>query len=198
MKQILIIHGGTSFNTYQSYMKYLNDKSVTYDKILYHQGWKEWLAHEMPDTDVLLPSMPNPLNAVYDEWVVYFEKIMPLLSDDVRLVGHSLGAMFLAKYLDSHTLTHPVRQLILISGGYDDESSEELGSFKVLSAKNVIRSAQDIHLFHSEDDPVVPFSELAKFQRDIPSAKLHIFTDKGHFFAASPTFPELLELLQQK
>ena len=64
------------------------------------------------------------------------------------------------------------------------------------SAAGLEKSAKEVNLFHSKDDPVVPFTELAKFQRDLPTAKLHIFEDRNHFF--QPTFPELKELLEQK
>lgn len=198
MKQVLIIHGGNSFKSYDDYRSYLDAKAVNYQKILYHKGWKTWLAEQLDEDDVLFPKMPNDLNAVYDEWVIYFEKLIPLLEDDIRLIGHSLGAMFLAKYLNQKVLDKPVRQLILIAGGYDDETNEDFGSFKVNSATGLERSAQEIHLFHSEDDPVVPYTELAKFQRDLPTAVTHSFTDRGHFYSLIPTFPELLELLRQK
>ena len=61
------------------------------------------------------------------------------------------------------------------------------------SARGLEKSAQEIHLFHSEDDPVSPFAELAKFQQDVPIAKAHIFIDRNHFF--QPTFPELVDVL---
>jgi predicted alpha/beta hydrolase family esterase len=196
MKQVVIIHGGSSFNSYESYIANLKTKPVDYERLKPHQKWKQWIAEQMPEADVLLPTLPNGYNASYNEWKIYFEKLLPFLNTDVRLVGHSLGAMFLAVYLNETALPQPVRQLILISGGYNDESTEELGSFKVTSAKNLTRSAQEIHLFHSKDDTVVPFGELAKFQTDIPKAVSHIFTDRGHFNDA--TFPELLDILKQK
>lgn len=198
MKQVLIIHGGNSFSSYEVYRKYLDEKVLDYEKMKVHTGWQQWLAAKLTDADVLLPTMPNSLNAVYDEWKVYFEKLVPLLQDDVRLIGHSLGAMFLAKYLNENVLEKPVRQLVLLAGGYDDESNEDLGSFKVESAVNVPKSAQQVYLFHSTDDPVVPYAELAKFRRDMPNATVRTFTDKGHFFAMNPTFPELLDILKQK
>src|SRR5690606_28810304 len=99
-----------------------------------------------------------------DEWKIYFEKLIPFFGGDVRLVGHSLGAMFLAKYLQDNPLERKVRQLILVAGGYDDDSVEDLGSFGISSATNLTESAESIHLLHSKDDPVVPFAELAKFQ----------------------------------
>ena len=103
--------------------------------------------------------------------------------------------MFLARYLHESPLDSPVRRLVLVSPCYDDESVEDLGSFRVTSATGLEKSAKEIHLFHSKDDPVVPFTELAKFQRDLPTATVHIFEDRNHFFQS--TFPELKELLEK-
>lgn len=194
MKQVLIIHGGESFSSYEAYLSALKASTVDYERLKPQKKWKPWIADQMPEADVLLPSFPNDSNAVYEEWKIYFEKLLPFLKDDVQLVGHSLGAMFLAKYLNSHTLDRRVRRLVLIAGAYDDDANEDLGSFKVESAKSVPGSAEEVHLFHSEDDPVVPFSELAKFQADMPDARAHVFSDRAHFNDA--TFPELLELLK--
>ena len=196
MKQVLIIHGGTSFNSYESYIEELKNSTLDYERLKPQKSWKSWIAEQIHDTDVLLPTFPNGFNAVYEEWKIMFEKIIPLLNSEISVIGYSLGATFLAKYLHETTLSTPVDQLILVSGVYDDETNEELGSFKITSAKGLEKSAGHIHLIHSKDDPVVPFGELAKFQADLPSAKTSIFTDRGHF--GQPTFPELLELIKQK
>ncbi len=193
MKQILIIHGGDSFSSYDAYVRSLRSLEISYDRLRQQKKWKTWLAEQLPEADVLLPTFPNGSNAAYDEWVIYFEKLLPFLHDEVYLIGHSLGAMFLAKYLNENPLENPVKKLLLIAGGYNDESMEDLGSFKVTSAKNLPQSADEIHLFHSEDDPVVPYSELAKFQADLPDAIIHSFENRGHFLDES--FPELLAIL---
>ena len=194
MKQIVIIHGGSSFNSYENYLDSLKNSPLHYERLLWAQKWREWLAQTINGYDVLLPNFPNKQNAQYEEWKIYFEKLLPLLGSDVQLVGYSLGAMFLAKYLHESPLHTPVRRLVLVSPCYDDESVEDLGSFQVESAAGLEKSAEEIHLFHSKDDPVVPFTELAKFQQDLPTANLHIFEDRNHFF--QPTFPELKELLE--
>lgn len=193
MKQILIIHGGDSFSSYDAYIRSLRSLEISYDRLRQQKKWKTWLVEQLPEADVLLPTFPNCSNAVYDEWVIYFEKLLPFLHDEVYLIGHSLGAMFLAKYLNEAPLNKPVKKLLLVAGGYDDESMEDLGSFKVTSAKNLPQSADEIHLFHSEDDPVVPYSELAKFQADLPDAIIHSFENRGHFLDES--FSELLAIL---
>ena len=195
MKQIVIVHGGSSFNNYENYLNNLKNSQLHYERLLWVQKWRDWPAQEIVVADVLLPDFPNKQNADYTEWKIYFEKLLTLLGDDVQLVGYSLGAMFLAKYLHESPLSSPVRRLVLVSPCYDDESVEDLGSFRVTSAIGLEKSAEEIHLFHSKDDPVVPFTELAKFQRDLPTAKVHIFEDRNHFF--QPTFPELKELLKK-
>ena len=196
MKQIVIIHGGSSFNSYENYLNHLKSSQLHYERLLWSQKWRDWLAQEIVDADVLLPDFPNKQNASYAKWKIYFEKLLPLLGDDVQLIGYSLGAMFLAKYLHESPLHTTVRRLVLVSPCYNDESVEDLGSFQIESVAGLEKSAEEIHLFHSKDDPVAPFTELAKFQQDLPTAKLHIFEDRNHFF--QPIFPELKELLEQK
>ena len=100
--------------------------------------------------------MPNSANAKFLEWSTYFEKMLSLLSSDFQLVGHSLGGMFLVKYLQKNPLKNKAKRIILIAPGYNDESKEEMGSFKIKSAKKIIKSSDNIHLFHSKNDPIVP------------------------------------------
>ncbi len=196
MKQVLIIHGGDSFSSYEKYMESLRASEVDYERLKARRGWKVWLAEQMPGADVLLPSFPNSDNAVYDEWKIYFEKLIPFFGDDVRLVGHSLGAMFLSKYLHEKKLSSKVKQLVLIAGQYGASDGGDVGSFEVTSASGLERSAEEIHLFHSKDDFVVPYSSLSGYQKDLSDATIHTFDDRGHF--NDETFPELLELLKQK
>lgn len=194
MKQIVLIHGGDSFETYSEYLDNLKTTALDYGRLKPTKRWRDTIINTCADADILVPTMPNSANAQYVEWSIWFEKIIPFFGDNVRLIGHSLGAMFLAKYLHERPLKAPVHQLILLAGGYDNEA-EDYGQFRIDSAAGLEQSANEIHLFHSQDDPVVPFAELAKFQADLPNAQSHIFTDRGHFL--DETFPELLELLQK-
>ena len=195
MKQVLIIHGGDSFSSYEAYLESLENLVIDYDRIRARTSWGQWLTSQIVDTDILTPRFPNSQNAVFEEWKIYFEKILPLLQPDVQIIGHSLGAMFLAKYLQNYPLRNPVARIVLIAGEHSNPETDA-GSFVVASATEVPNSAREVHLFHSEDDPVVPFTELAKFQADMPHAHAHVFSDKKHFNES--TFPELLAVLQQK
>jgi BH0848 protein len=193
MTQIVIIHGGDSFSSYDKYLKDLKNRQLDVDQLRPNKRWKDTVIAAFPGADILIPTMPNSANAQYDEWVIWFEKIIPYFSDDVRLIGHSLGAMFLAKYLHENPLKKPVHQLILLAAGYND-STEDYGSFMITSAKGIEKSADEVHLLHSRDDFIVPYSELAKFESDIPTAHVHTFDNKNHFLDAD--FPELIALLK--
>ena len=193
MKQILFLHGGESFSSYDSYLEWLKNKQLNYENLKYAPRWREWVAQQATNCDVLTPNMPNAFNAVYDEWMIYFEKILPMLTGDVTLVGHSLGGMFLARYFHDHTLPKKVHRIVLVAARY---GGNEDGSFVVTSAKGIEKSAEEVHLFHSEDDPLVPYADMAKFKKDIPSAIAHSFKTRGHF--VDSTFPEMLELITQK
>lgn len=193
-KQICIIHGGDTFDSNQEYLDALRDKEVVYERLLYSPGWRDWLASQLADWDVIAPSMPNAQNAQYSEWEIYFSKILPFLDASAVLVGHSLGGIFLAKFLSEHSPALPLSKLILIAAPYDDEQNESLGDFKVSSAVKLNQAAREIHIFHSTDDPVVPFAESSKYIRDLPRARLHSFEDRHHFIGQ--IFPELVEIIR--
>ena len=195
MQQILFLHGGESFLSYDAYLDSLMSRELSYDRLKYSPKWREWIAQQLPGDDVLLRTMPNGYNAQFNEWKIYFEKIMPFLHDDFTIIGHSLGAMFLAKYFEESRLPTKARRIILIAGRHGGPA-EENGSFHVTSSARLSQNSHEVHLFHSMDDPVVPYEDMRKFKNDMPQAIVHSFTDRGHF--NDPTFPEMLELLKQK
>ena len=195
MKQVLIIHGGTPFESNRAYLEDLKNKQLKYDRLLYSPDWKTWLGQKLRSWDVLLPKMPNNANAQYAEWEIMFSKIVPFLKDDVILIGHSLGAIFLAKYLQEHALPIKIKRLILIAAPYDDESYESLKGFKLSRAKRLADKAKEIHFFQSADDPVVNPKEVDKYAADLPDAVIHRFSDRQHF--NTPTIPELLKLIKK-
>ena len=84
---VVIIHGGTTFDTYEEYWKYLESSTLTLEKIN-RKNWKDFLAENLTEFEVVYPKMPNSKNARYPEWKLWFEKLFPLLSDEVILVGH--------------------------------------------------------------------------------------------------------------
>src|SRR3989338_2804562 len=102
--QVVVIHGGDAFSTHEEYLRFLKDFPLTIERVRPKRDWKSFLPEVLGEEyDVLAPIMPNKTNAQFSEWCLWFEKMFPFLEDDVILVGHSLGGMFLAKYLTEYT-----------------------------------------------------------------------------------------------
>lgn len=194
MKQVCIINGGTTYDSHDDFLKHLVELELDYSRLLYRPRWYNWLGETLKDFDVLLPSMPNSTDAQYEEWSIYFTKIVPFLHENVILIGHSLGGIFLAKYLNSYPAVR-VDKLILIAAPYDDETNESLGSFRLpTDMSHLSQVANEYHLFQSKDDPIVPFAEAKKYLALLPRATLHQFEDRQHF--NTPTLPELLDIIK--
>ncbi len=191
-QQVFVIHGGTAFDTYEEYFSYLQNKEVSLEK-LQGKDWKMNLQNDLGEGfEVFLPKMPNSQNAVYKEWCVWLEKFLPLLDDGVILVGHSLGAVFLAKYLSENSVTKKIKATLLVAPPFGRDLGQLLPQFSITSSLEKLQlQGGKVIIFHSKDDPVVDFSELKRYQDALPSLDTRIFEDRGHFNMEE--FPEMVE-----
>lgn len=190
-KQVVIIHGGTVFETKKGYLDYLRNREMTLEK-LRRQGWKDKLPDDLGgEYDVLFPNMPNASDARYAEWKITFDKIMPLLESEAVFVGHSLGATFLIKYFSESDASGKAKALLLVAGAHDPSGDEPLLDFALGDLSRLAKLGNRVFLYHSQDDPVVPFANFEAFRRELPEATARIFADRGHFNL--PEFPEIAE-----
>ncbi len=196
-QQIVVIQGGEAFENYEDYLNSLRTKEITLERIR-SQGWKKNLGKELGENfDVLTPSMPSYQNARYLEWKIWFERIIPLLDDEVIFIGSSLGGIFLAKYLSEETYPKKIRAVVLVAAPFDEEGSEEsLADFKLPSSlSKFVDQGGVIYLIQSKDDPVVPFEQIDKYKKTLSNARTMFFKDRGHF--NQETFPEIVELIKK-
>ncbi len=192
-KQVILIHGGSTFDTFKEYLAFL--KGLKIDLNRYRRTkWSDSLRKDLGSRfDVLLPKMPNPMNAKYDEWRILFKKIVPLLDNNVILIGHSLGAIFLVKYLSENKFPKKILATLLVSPPYDDEGMEESLSDFVLpkSLDKLNKQGGKVFVYQSKDDKVVPSSHLEKYKKALPSVIIREFKKRGHFDQLK--FPELIK-----
>lgn len=196
-QQIVAIHGGTSFDTYEDYIAFLKTRELTLERLTQTDDWKASLGQELGSAfEVLLPKMPNGTNVRYKEWHIWFERCIEFIQDNVILAGQSLGGIFLAKYLSENDFPKKIKATLLVCAPYNDTSTvESLADFELpASLEKLATQGGTIYLVHSKDDPVVPFEQVEKYQQQLPNAKQLIFEDRGHFNL--PKFPELIELIR--
>lgn len=195
-KQVFFIHGGDSFSRQEDFLQHLQSVPL---RNLPGSGSQDIFTKTLPidlgdDVEVFMPSMPNKQNAKFEEWSLWFERHFEYLSDGVVLVGWSLGGLFLAKYLALNKLPFTVSAVHLMAapyGGTDDADGNDCGSFRFeTDLLPGLLVAHEIHLWHSTDDFVVPYSHALKYQEMLKNAVFHTFTDRNHFLIEH--FPELI------
>lgn len=195
-QQVVVIHGGRTFDTYKEYLRSLKTREVSLDNFKPQSSWREALEKELGrNFELLTPKMPNPNNAVYQEWKMWFEKMDPFIKNNVILIGHSLGGIFLAKYLAETNFRKKIKALMLVAAPFDDCTKESLGSFKLpKSLQKLSGQCKDIHLIFSKNDPVVPIREIKKYEHALPNSSMLIFKNKEHFNQSH--FSELVKIIK--
>jgi len=146
-----------------------------------------------------MPTMPNKHNARYTEWQIWFERHFEYLRDDVILIGYSLGAMFLMKYLSRQSTPFRIKALILMAGAValPEFDTRDCAEFVVSpgTLEPLAERAAQVYILHSTDDFVVPYEHAPVIAAAIPHAILTTFHTKNHFLV--PALPELLALVSQ-
>lgn len=196
MQQVIVIHGGAPHASYEEYLAWLEGLELD----LLREGQKKW-SRELQETlgesfEVIRPSMPCSENAKYVEWKIIFDKVLPRLGDDLVLIGHSLGGIFLAKYLSTETCPRRIRATLLVAAPFDEDSVVGSLADFILPASLERFAAQggSIHLFQSEDDPQVPTVHAQKYAAALPGTSVHVFSDRQHF--NQEEFPEIIEVIR--
>lgn len=191
-KQILFIHGWECFNSYEKYLDFLKnemDANPFYEK---SKRWKDDIWEKLwEDFEFIAPSMPYKYNAKYSEWKIWFEKTLGFLDDSIILAWWSLWWTFLVKYLSENIINKKIESLFLVAPAFS-EKTEDLWDFKfIISPDNIEKQVKNIYIYHSKDDPIVPFSDFLEFQKHLKFAKCKIFENRWHFLWEE--FPEIIE-----
>jgi predicted alpha/beta hydrolase family esterase len=194
-KQVVIIHGGKTFDSYEEYINSMMTRDVDIEKFKFKIDWRDSLRNNLGDLfEIIQPKMPNGNNAQYIEWKIWFEKIIPLLDKEVILIGHSLGGAFLSKYLSENKISNKIIATYLVAAPFVDLNSKWLIDFRLpKSLALFFQQSNKIYLIHSKDDPTVPFADLKRYKESLPNTVTQIFSDRGHF--GQETFPEIVKLI---
>ena len=106
-----------------------------------------------------------------------------LIKGEIILVGHSLGASMLLKYLSENKIKKKITGIFLIStpfwsGPEDWKQGLKLDeNFPDKLPKNV-----PVFLYHCRDDEEVPFEHLSIYARKLAKATVREVTTGGHQF----------------
>jgi len=164
------------------------------------ENWFPWLKTELENHDiaVTVPEFPTPKGQSFDAWLEIMKPYQNAITPDTLLIGHSLGGLFLLRYLEQ--LEHPVAASIFVAasaGVKPIKFYEADAAFSDGFAFNwgvIRRVAGNVAVFHSDDDPYVSLGN-GELIADKLDADLAVIQHAGHFNASSGyiSFPQLLE-----
>lgn len=198
-QQVIVIHGSDVASSLEEYTRTLETREVSIGRLRPRSDWKQGLQRVLgTQFDVLTPRMPLTGYAPYDLWKLWFSRCSEVFADEVTLVGHSLGGILLAKYFaEGGVLRSRVRSLHLVAAPFGSDEASELpeGWWLPRGLSNLAEHAAHTHLYHSIDDPVVPYVHAEQYHEALPGSTLHTFQDRGHFLQGE--FPELAQTLTQ-
>ena len=196
-KQILFIHGGMTFINKKDYLNYLKNRTVNLEGYVTRSA--EYLNKKLgPSYQIIRPTMPLKENAKYEDWKIFLERYIPLLRNNVILIGSSLGGIFLAKYLSEHKFPKKLKAVFLVCPPFDDTCPDEdlVGGFRLKSDLSLLeQNTKNLNLLFSADDDCVPVYHAEKYRQKLPKGNIVIYKDKnGHFKV--PVFPEIIKLIK--
>ncbi|MCF7867010.1 alpha/beta hydrolase [Candidatus Woesearchaeota archaeon] len=200
MKQILLIHGGMTFSKKKDYINFLRTRNISLEK---YKSWaREYLDKKLgKEYQIIRPRMPLQDNAQYEEWKIHFERYIPLIKNNIILIGSSLGSIFLARYLSENKFPKKISKIFLVCPPYDNSIPlEELtNGFKLKANLELLeKQSNELYLLFSKNDPVVPLSQADKYKKKLKGKNTRIIIYphiKGHFEVEE--FPEIIKLIKK-
>ena len=186
-----------TFKNKKDYLKYLKTREISIDKNIRWTG--EYLDKKLgKDFQIIRPRMPLQDNARYSEWKIHFEKHFPYLRNNIILIGKSLGAIFLAKYLSENKFPKKILSTYLIAAPFDNSLPGEdlVGGFKLKGDLSLIeKNSKNLNLLFSKKDKVVPIFHANKYKSKLKNARIIIYNNmKGHFVVSK--FPEIVKMIK--
>ena len=121
--------------------------------------------------DIHYPQMPQEDSPEYPLWQEQLTKELAELEGDLVLVGHSLGASVLLKYLVEEKVSQPVRGLFLLAPPYWGAEDWQVEDYTLKDdfAANLPED-MPIVFYQSRGDTIVPFSHFGFYREVLPQA----------------------------
>jgi predicted alpha/beta hydrolase family esterase len=133
--------------------------------------------------EVRSPKMPDEDSPEIEAWKGRISPELAAMDGEVVLVGHSVGALILLKYLSEQEPEKPVGGVYLVATPYVGTGGWEVeeGALREDFASR-LPERLPVFLYHGREDEVVPFEHLALYAEALPRATVREFDGRGHQF----------------
>jgi len=136
---------------------------------------------------ILFPTIEKPSRPTYEKYKKMFSCSLAGIKEPVVLIGHSLGASTLLKYLSEEKPAISILGLFLVSTPHWKSNMKE---FQLKEDFQKALKGIPVFLYHSKNDPEVPIENLDFYRSAFKTAKVREVPGKEHVF--SKGLPELV------
>lgn len=170
-----------------------------------NENWFSWLKNKLDDERIecFVPHFPTPKEQSLENWLQIFDSYRYKISEKSILIGHSLGAVFLLRWLEIWSGVK-INKCFLI-GGFLGKVNVAL--FDILNRDffihpfnwhNIKMKVDEFILYHGNDDPYVSHEYANSLTASLNATKI-VVANAGHFNKASgyKSFPLLWTHLQK-
>jgi len=150
---------------------------------------REQLGDEMT---IFGPEMPDAaIGPTYAKWSAQIAKLVGSIDSPLVLVGHSVGASVILKWLAETKAPGNLVALYLASTPWWGADGWGYDEFGLPDGFEKRLPGMPIFLYHSSEDPHVPIEHLRIYERHLPSAHVRVIPGAEHSFTNG--LPELVE-----
>ncbi|PIQ68252.1 MAG: hypothetical protein COV91_05090 [Candidatus Taylorbacteria bacterium CG11_big_fil_rev_8_21_14_0_20_46_11] len=132
--------------------------------------------------DVSAPQMPHADHPRVKEWLTFLKDYVGKPDKDTYFIGHSLGCIAIARYLEALPKRAKVGGCVFVAGFSGRIDVEEVREFYELpfdAEKAKIHCGQSVMIF-SDNDPYVPMEKSLEMAKQM-GAKTILERGKAHF-----------------
>jgi len=152
-------------------------------------GWRPWLLDELQRKGIYgsALAMPDPSAPILHEWIAELDRQITMdQSDEIYLVGHSLGATTILRYLESDRAKMNIAGAVLVSGPCEPVGEPKIDDFlKALFRFDIIKEKiGKVSIIHGDNDRLVPLAHAHKLSKEL-EGELIIIQNGGHLSGTS-------------
>lgn len=148
---------------------------------------------------VYVPQMPEPNFPKQDIWVPTLREKVKEPSENTYLVGHSIGAVTIMRYLEGLSDQQEVGGVVLVAGFTDDMGYEVFSNFftKPLNFEEIKGKARNFTVIVSDDDPYINMKYGYKL-RDKLNGELIIKAGLKHMSLGCNALPDVTDAIRRQ
>lgn len=148
------------------------------------EGWRPWLGNQLAHHGItfISPQMPNTRFPQLSEWLPFLSETVGRPDTETFLIGHSLGAVMILRYLESLHRDEEIGGAVLVAGFTDDLGIPELSNFFVnpFDWPKIRTHVEKVVSLESDNDPYGLAKYNDEFKKHL-NAETQLLHDRRHF-----------------